>query len=205
MAGGNRSGWRFTALLGVALVLTGLVSTPASVGLSLYRSACELQGALRATENAKVALARKRLLGAMHAAHVARAASSAPGAELLGWAPLANDLKALGALGGAVETMGAAGLIASSGLPRTTQGRNFVGELYSDGRVRVDRLASLADGIGEAVPVLSEALRQLEVSPPPTLGPVERALDAARTRLAKGIDSARRGELVLDALPNMLG
>jgi hypothetical protein len=77
--------------------------------------------------------------------------------------------------------------------------------IYRDGKVQFETIAQGVPFASKAARLLDEADRILSGSPSPDVVVIKDAFEEARTRVSNASQSARRGTLLLDMLPGLLG
>lgn len=197
--------WLVAAVALVALVADGLYVA--------WRLPGSLDDARAALERGRDELSGERVLAAaaafddaLDAAQGAESLTRHPAYALAGVVPpLARDADAVRALTTASALSARAGVAASEGAAEVGGGRGLAAALYRAGRVDFDALATLRPYVHDAAALLERAADVVAGSPAPRLGLVRDARDAAARRLADARATARRGTVLVDALPGLLG
>jgi hypothetical protein len=86
-----------------------------------------------------------------------------------------------------------------------TTGAAVAESIYADGRLQFETIERARIGIAAALESLQKASALLESAPPPNIGRLSNALDAARAQVDQLVPRATAAENLLDAIPQMLG
>ncbi|MBA2313740.1 MAG: DUF4012 domain-containing protein [Actinobacteria bacterium] len=202
---------RMRYLVAAILVALALVADGAYVVFTVESSLTGTEDSLRsgskALQNAHFKVAGNHFSTALDSSRSAVHASVHP-AFLLGTLvpPISADVRATRALSRASELASEAGLEivdAATAMQATDEGLGA--SLYRDGRLQFETIAEGAPFVSEAAELLDETDKILAGSPVPDLTVISDALEEARARASDASESARRGSVLLDALPGLLG
>lgn len=198
----------FVAAIIVLLALTAdgiyVVFTMQS---SLVDTEDSLRSGVEALRNSDFDVARNRFSAALDSSRSALNSSIHP-AFLLGTLipPISADARSTRAVSQAAELTSEAGLAvvdAATAMRATEDGLSA--SIYRDGKLQFETIAQGAPFVSRAAGMLDEADKILGGSPSPDLVVIKDAFEEARTRVSDASESARRGNLLLHALPGLLG
>ena len=192
-------------------VVLALVADGAYVAVAMQSSLLDTEDSLRsggdALQKGDFEVARRHFSAALDSSRSALHASVHP-AFLLSTLvpPISADALSTRALSQAGELTSKAGLAivdAATAMRATEDGLSA--SIYRDGRLQFETIAQGVPFVSKAARLLDEADEILGGSPSPELAVIEQAFEEARTRVSDASESARRGTLLLGALPGLLG
>ncbi|MDQ3983394.1 MAG: DUF4012 domain-containing protein [Actinomycetota bacterium] len=130
-----------------------------------------------------------------------------PAYAIARWLPwVGNETDAVDALAGAARHAAEAGLTgveAAHAMGAKPEG--LASSVYRNGRVDFESLDQAAPFAADAHRLLEDAASLLDASPRPSIALLSSALDMARSEVARATEAARLGNVLLDALPGLLG
>lgn len=196
----------------MALILfIALLADGAYVVFTMQSSLVDTEESLRsggeALQNADFDVARTHFSAALDSSRSALQASVHP-AFLLSTLipPTSADARSTRALSQAAELTSKAGLaVVDAATAMRATGDGLSTSIYRDGRLQFETIAEGAPFVSKAARQLDEAGKILAGSPSPDLVVIKDAFEEARTRVSDASESARRGTLLLHALPGLLG
>lgn len=202
---------RRAALWLVAVALVALVADGLYVAWRLNASLDDARVSLDAgrdeLSDGRVRAASAAFDDALDAAQGAESLTRHPAYALAGvLPPSSRDADAVRALASAATLSARAGVAATDGAAEIGgAGGGLAASLYRAGRVDFDAIATLRPFVHDAAALLERAEDVVAGSPAPRLGLVRDARAAAARRLDDALGTARRGTVLLDALPGLLG
>ena len=200
---------RLYLLVGAAVLL--LAADGAYVLLRLnssLRSAADgLELAGRDLQDADLAAAERHFAAAFQDAEAAAGAQGHPAfsvAEALPW--VGNEATAVRALSQAGSRSARAGLAGVAAARAMGAGDGeLTRSIYRDGRVNFAAFARARPHVDEAHRLLAEADSLLDTAPEPSLDAIADAFVTATEEVDRATSAARKGSLLLDMLPGLLG
>lgn len=202
---------RGRVLLGVVVVLALLVADGAYVLVRLRSTmpaaADDLQAAANLFRDADLPAAEEKFLDAFENAESAAGLDSHPAYAVARWLPwVGNETDAVDALAGAARNAAEAGLTGVEAAQAMGAGPDgLAASVYRNGRVDFAALDEASPYVEDARRLLEDAGSLLASSPRPRIGLLSAALDRARSEVGRATDAARLGNVMLDALPGLLG
>lgn len=174
---------------------------------SLQAAADELEAGGDQVRDVELAGAQRSFAAALQNAEAARGATGHPAfavASLL--PPLSNDLNAVDVLADVASNSARAGISVVDGADALGAADDeLAGTVFRDGRIRFGALAEAGPFLDEAASQLEESAEMLSALANPRFGIVRDALGRARDRVGEAHGSARRAQILFEALPGLFG